>query len=66
LWNYWGEVTIPTLVIHGENSTLLSKATISKMQKIHPLTQVVEIKNTGHAPFLYNDEHCDIISNFLG
>jgi pimeloyl-ACP methyl ester carboxylesterase len=66
LWNYWGEVTIPTLVIHGENSTLLSKATISKMQKIHPLTQTVEIKNTGHAPFLYDDEHCDIISNFLG
>lgn len=64
-WEFWHKVTTPTLIIRGENSNILSKDTIIKMQAINQATQSVEIKNTGHAPFLYSNEHNDIIFNFL-
>lgn len=65
LWDYWKLVKIPTLVIRGANSDLLSVATIEKMQTTHPNTSYAEIANCGHAPYLYDDSHFSIIGNFL-
>ncbi len=64
-WEFWHKVTLPTLIIRGENSNILSKATIDKMQAINGQTKSIEIKNTGHAPFLYSIEHTELIFNFL-
>jgi pimeloyl-ACP methyl ester carboxylesterase len=66
LWAYWYKVTIPTLVIRGELSDILSVKTLQRMQEINPETQVVEIANAGHAPFLYSEEHFSFLEKFLG
>lgn len=66
LWAYWDKVTIPTLVIRGELSDILSVKTLQRMQEINPETQVVEIANAGHAPFLYSEEHFSFLEKFLG
>ena len=64
-WDYWHKVTLPTLVIRGGNSKLLSQLTVIKMIDTNKLTQSVEIPNAGHAPFLYTNEHCNMIAHFL-
>lgn len=65
LWIYWEKIKVPTLVIRGEDSDILSSATIAKMQQINLNTQTVQIANAGHAPFLYSEEHMKILENFL-
>ncbi|MFN7094483.1 MAG: alpha/beta fold hydrolase, partial [Burkholderiales bacterium] len=65
LWAYWQRVTIPTLVVRGAISDILSAATVLKMQQVNPHTKSVEVKDVGHAPFLYNDEHFTFLSEFL-
>lgn len=65
LWEFWQKVTCPTLVIHGENSEILPEWVCSKMQQIHPDTQVIDIPNTGHAPALMSPEQIQIIQQWL-
>ncbi len=61
---YWENINIPVLIIRGENSDLLSREVMLDMCK-KPKTYSVEIKDSGHAPFLYNDEHFKILENFF-
>ncbi len=65
LWAYWDKVTIPTLIIRGELSDILSAKTVQRMLETNPDTQVVEVANTGHAPFLYSEEHFLFLEKFL-
>lgn len=65
LWSYWQTVSIPTLVIRGVESDILSCTTVEKMKAVNPETQSVEIANVGHAPFLYSHEHCQMLEQFL-
>ena len=65
LWPYWEKVSIPTLVIRGEHSDILSTKTVQRMQEININTQHVEVSKTGHAPFLYNESHFTILNKFF-
>jgi pimeloyl-ACP methyl ester carboxylesterase len=65
LWQFWQSIHTPTLVIRGESSDVLSMDTVHKMQTFKPQMQFVEIKNAGHAPYLYNTEHFTILENFI-
>lgn len=65
LWDYWDKVSIPTLIIRGESSNILSNKTVDKMKATKPLTQSIQISNAGHAPFLYLDAQAEIIDKFL-
>lgn len=65
LWEYWDKVNIPTLVIRGEYSKILSSATIDRMKSINSLTQSIEIIDAGHAPFLYLDSQAEMLTKFL-
>lgn len=65
MWEMWQQIKLPTLVIHGSQSDVLSSSTITKMQEINPLTQRVEVENAGHAPYLYNDDHMKLLHKFL-
>ena len=65
LWAYWDKITIPTLVIRGELSDILSTKTVKLMQETKPDTKTVEVANAGHAPFLYSEEHFSFLEKFL-
>lgn len=64
-WQYWQQINAPTLVIHGEQSDILTMATIHKMQQINTLTEVLRVVDAGHSPYLYRLEHLKRISSFL-
>ena len=65
LWAAWDTITAKTLVIRGEHSDLLSKATCQAMQSRGPKAECVEIPGVGHAPTFMQDDQIDIIRRFL-
>lgn len=66
LWPMWEAVTkIPTLLIRGMQSDLLTHATALEMQKRHPDLILKEIENTGHAPALMADNQTSFIRDWL-
>ena len=52
---------VPVLVVRGENSDLLSEATVAEMAKRHPNLTSVTAAKQGHAPLLvgHGDDHGD-------
>ena len=53
LWGLWEAVKpIPTLLIHGMESDILTHETCMQMLKSHPDFSLLEIENVGHAPAL--------------
>lgn len=53
LWSLFDQLApLPALVLRGENSDLLSAATVAEMQQRHPGLATVTIPNRGHVPFL--------------
>lgn len=50
---FMGLSHLPTLVIRGENSSILSKQTLEKMNEVHPNMQHIEVEGQGHAPMLH-------------
>lgn len=64
-WEQWARITVQTLIIYGEQSDLLTRETIKKMQQINSLTEVLTVPDAGHAPYLYRKEHLEKITRFL-
>ncbi|MEQ1550606.1 alpha/beta hydrolase [Sphingorhabdus sp.] len=56
---------VPLLVIRGENSDILEKATAAKMVKKSKQATLVTVNATGHAPSLDEPEALSAISDFL-
>ena len=53
LWALWEAVKqVPTLLIRGEKSDILSHETAIKMRDTHPNLTLLEIPDVGHAPAL--------------
>jgi len=65
LWDVWSAIRVPTLLIWGTQSDLLSRDTIDRMQAIKPDMQVLEIADAGHAPALMRDAEIDAIRDFI-
>ena len=65
LWSLYDNIRCPTLVIRGENSDLLSRATLEEMARRGPKAQTVEIEGTGHAPSLMRAGEIAIVRDFL-
>lgn len=65
MWHLWRNINCPVLVIHGENSDVLSNNTIEKMKEIHPNTDVLKIPDAGHAPLLINTDEHEFIYQWL-
>lgn len=57
--------TVPTMVIHGELSDLLSLDIIADMTLIHPDLRVFHVPGEGHAPLLDTDAQIEPIVAFL-
>jgi pimeloyl-ACP methyl ester carboxylesterase len=66
MWPHFRSLSrVPTLVIRGENSDLLSAKTVSEMAKAHPRLIAVTMHGQGHAPLLRDRFTQRIIADFL-
>ena len=57
--------SVPTLLIHGVLSDILTGPIIEKMRRRKPDLQVVPVRERGHAPLLDEQEAVDAITTFL-
>ena len=66
MWQQFeGLCGVPMLAIRGENSKLLSKATLEAMAKRHPDCQTVVVEGQGHPPMLETGTLPETITAFL-
>lgn len=65
LWSLYDAIGCPTLVLRGEHSDLLSRATAREMAQRGPKAKVVEIRGVGHAPTLMNPDQIALVREFL-
>jgi pimeloyl-ACP methyl ester carboxylesterase len=65
LWPQWDAIRCPTLVLRGEHSDLLSRATASAMATRGPRARVVEVADIGHAPMLLAQDQVATVVDFL-
>ncbi len=65
LWGLYDAVRCPTLVLRGEHSDLLSRATTAEMARRGPGAKVVEIRGVGHAPTLLHADQIAVVRDFL-
>lgn len=56
---------MPTFVLRGENSDVLSEATVDEMRRRHPSLATIPVANQGHAPLLKDPPTIEAIRNFL-
>jgi pimeloyl-ACP methyl ester carboxylesterase len=56
---------VPVLVVRGENSDVLSEATVDEMRRRHPALATVTVPNQGHAPLLKDAPTIEAIRHFL-
>lgn len=52
---------VPTLVLRGERSDILTVKTVEEMKKVHPQMKAKTITNEGHAPLLWDRSSQDAI-----
>jgi pimeloyl-ACP methyl ester carboxylesterase len=65
-WAMFDELaSVPTLLIHGMLSDILTVPIIEKMRRRKPDLQVVSVPDRGHAPLLDEQEALDAITTFL-
>jgi pimeloyl-ACP methyl ester carboxylesterase len=65
LWNSYDRVRVPTLLLRGAQSDLLSHQTAMAMTQRGPLARLVEFEGVGHAPTLVAPDQVDCVRNFL-
>lgn len=65
LWAAWDAIRCPTLLVRGELSDLLSRATAEEMCARGPKPRLVEIAGVGHAPTFMRPEQIAIAREFL-
>lgn len=66
MWPLWEAVKpIPTLLIRGEHSDILTHETAIQMRAQHPALTYYEVKNAGHAPALMSSDETGYIKNWL-
>jgi len=63
--HYWKLIKCPVLVVHGEESDILTPDIIKQMVDLKPDTQVATIPNCGHAPALMSADQIEIIEEWL-
>lgn len=66
-WALFDHLTdIPTLVLRGEHSDILSEATVDEMARRHPDLVRARIAHRGHVPLLNEPDSIAAIRRFLG
>jgi pimeloyl-ACP methyl ester carboxylesterase len=65
LWAAYDAIRCPTLLVRGELSDLLARATAEEMTRRGPKPRLVEIAGVGHAPTFLQPEQIAIAREFL-
>ena len=65
LWAAYDAIRCPTLLVRGEHSDLLSRATAEEMTRRGPQPALREIAGVGHAPTFLQPEQIAIAREFL-
>ncbi len=66
LWELWDHIRVPTFVLRGGESILLTAETVAEMQRRGPPVQAVTFPGVGHAPALMAQDQIDAIVGWLG
>jgi len=65
LWQMYDAIDIPTLLVHGAESDLLTAATVAEMVARGPRPHVVELPGVGHAPMFFDPPQIEAVRAFL-
>jgi pimeloyl-ACP methyl ester carboxylesterase len=65
LWAAYDAIRCPTLIVRGEQSDLLSRATAEAMTRRGPKPRLVEIAGVGHAPTFVQPAQIALAREFL-
>jgi pimeloyl-ACP methyl ester carboxylesterase len=66
LWpQFLALAAVPTLVLRGEHSDILSAVTLEEMRRRHPRLEAVTVSGEGHAPLLKDATSIGNIATFL-
>jgi pimeloyl-ACP methyl ester carboxylesterase len=65
VWNVYDAVKVPTLLLRGERSDILSLETAQGMTQRGPLAKLVTFRNCGHAPALMDAAQMNVVEDFL-
>ena len=66
LWSLFGALSsVPSLLIRGELTDLLTESCVAKMCDMHPGMTVLSVPRVGHAPMLNEPGVTESIRNFL-
>ncbi|MBU3640265.1 alpha/beta fold hydrolase [Polynucleobacter sp. Fuers-14] len=65
MWHAFKQIHIPMLIVRGDNSDLLSAATVAQMCKVNPYARSIEIPNVGHAPAFVKPEQIALAKEFF-
>ncbi len=65
LWAAYDRLAMPTLLLRGAQSDLLSAETAQEMQQRGPRAQLVEVPDCGHAPTLMQLKQMQVVEGFL-
>jgi pimeloyl-ACP methyl ester carboxylesterase len=66
LWPLFSELApLPTAMIHGVNSTLVSAETVREMERRRPGLIVARVPGRGHVPFLDEPEALDALHRWI-
>ncbi|MCW8915704.1 MAG: alpha/beta hydrolase [Magnetovibrio sp.] len=65
MWDEYDALHVPTLLLRGANSDLVTPQLAKQMTQRGPKAQVVEVEGCGHAPALNVPEQLGIVENFF-
>jgi pimeloyl-ACP methyl ester carboxylesterase len=65
LWQRYDAIAVPTLLVRGAQSDLLSRATADDMARRGPRARLVEFEGVGHAPMFVAPEQIQAVADFL-
>ena len=65
LWQAFDQLRLPTLLLRGADSDLLSHDTAQAMTARGPRARLVEFAGVGHAPMLVQPDQVDAVREFL-
>jgi pimeloyl-ACP methyl ester carboxylesterase len=65
LADVWDKIDIPTYILHGADSDVLTAETVKAMRSTNTRAESVTIQGVGHAPALMSPEQIALVINWL-
>jgi pimeloyl-ACP methyl ester carboxylesterase len=65
IWNYWEQISAPTLILHGAKSDLLTPQLCEEMIVRNPNAVVHRFDECGHVPPLFEPHQINLVTDFL-